>query len=272
MKNILNQFSNFTPLKIILLVALSTLLIVWLIFTPPGILGKANAIGYAVCHQIPSHSFQIGERSLPLCARCTGMHLGALFGLIFHLFRGKRGLFPPFKLLIVFGLFLIAFGLDGINSYLTLLPPFDWIPDSYEPQNWLRLVTGVLLGTGIAAVIFPTFNQTIWKDWINEPALKTWKQLGTLILIAVGLIGLILTELPVILYPLAILSTLNVLLLLSMIYTILITMILKKENQYTSLNQLIMSIIGGIILALLQIAIMDYGRFYFTGTWEGFPL
>ena len=35
-----------------LILLLGILLVVWLILTPPGLLGKADAIGYAVCHRI----------------------------------------------------------------------------------------------------------------------------------------------------------------------------------------------------------------------------
>src|SRR5450759_1456011 len=50
----------------------------WFINTPPGLLGKADAIGYAVCHRISERSFHIGSIQLPLCARCSGMYLGAV--------------------------------------------------------------------------------------------------------------------------------------------------------------------------------------------------
>ena len=45
----------------------------WLLGTPPGILGKADAIGYAICHRILTRSFHVHDRALPLCARCTGI-------------------------------------------------------------------------------------------------------------------------------------------------------------------------------------------------------
>ncbi|MEP7357390.1 MAG: DUF2085 domain-containing protein, partial [Anaerolineales bacterium] len=54
---------------------------VWALNTPAGLLGKANAIGYAICHRIVSHSFLIAGEAMPLCARCTGIYLGALLGL-----------------------------------------------------------------------------------------------------------------------------------------------------------------------------------------------
>ena len=72
------------------IVSVGLLLIGWLLNTPPGLLGKADAIGYAVCHRIDLRSFHLGDRQLPLCARCTGMYLGALLALMFQFFTGRR--------------------------------------------------------------------------------------------------------------------------------------------------------------------------------------
>ena len=44
----------------------------WIYIAPPGLMGKLDAVGYAVCHRIPSHSIFAGDAQLPLCARCTG--------------------------------------------------------------------------------------------------------------------------------------------------------------------------------------------------------
>ena len=49
----------------------------------PGLLGKLDAVGYAVCHRLDSHSLHVGSLQLPLCARCTGEFNAAAIGLIF---------------------------------------------------------------------------------------------------------------------------------------------------------------------------------------------
>jgi uncharacterized membrane protein len=277
MENNPNRTGFSTPFKIIVVVAALLILIAWLQFTPSGILGKADAIGYAVCHRIPSHSFFFDIRAMPLCARCSGMHLGVLLGLLFQLRYGKRGGMPAKKIMIVLGIFLLAFGLDGINSYLTLgkeggnsIPILSSIPILYTPQNWLRLLTGTMLGVGIAAVLLPVFNQTMWVDWSEEPALSSWRQLGILILLALVVDLAVLSENILVLFPLALLSSLDVLIILSLVYTIVWVMILKRENAYMNLKELWVPLVAGFALAVLQIAIMDYGRYMLTGTWDGF--
>ena len=74
------------------------------------------------------------------------------------------------------------------------------------------------------------------------------------------------------LFPLAVLSSLNVLIILGMIYMIAWTMILKRENHFQTLQQTWVILLLGITTAVLQIGVMDYGRFMLTGTWEGFVL
>jgi uncharacterized membrane protein len=216
-----------------LLIAVTVLLVGgWLLLTPSGLLGKADAVAYAVCHRIPARSFFIGDRPIPLCARCSGMYLGALLGLLYQVRLGKRGRMPSLKMYALFGLFLLAFTVDGVNSYLNFFPQ---APSLYEPQNLLRLLTGTGIGLGIAAVLLPTFNQSVWADWIPKPALSSWRQLAELLLLSAVLVLLILSENPLALYPLAILSALTVLLVLTLVYTVVWTMLLKQDNRFRTL-------------------------------------
>jgi len=54
------------PKKGIVVLAVGLLLLGWLLNTPEGLLGKADAVGYAVCHRIEARSFHLGERPIPL--------------------------------------------------------------------------------------------------------------------------------------------------------------------------------------------------------------
>src|SRR5829696_2214085 len=106
------------------LVPLTALIVfaVWFSFTPPGLLGKADAVGYAICHRIGERSFHIGARQLPLCARCTGEFFSAAISLLFFaLVSPKKSGMPNWKIGAPLVLFFLAFGIDGSNSYLYLL-------------------------------------------------------------------------------------------------------------------------------------------------------
>lgn len=251
----------------LLFVATAALVVGWLIETPAGLLGKMDAIAYAVCHRIASRSFDIGDRALPLCSRCTGMYLGALIGLSYQSRLGKRGGLPSRKILALLAFFLVAFGIDGVNSYLHFFPDF---PSLYTPQNWLRLLTGTGLGIGMAAMLLPVFNQTIWKDWSDEKLLSSWRQVIELLLLAAVVDLAVLSGNPLLLYPLALLSALTVLVLLSMIYAMVWVMLSKSENHFQSLKGLTTVLVAGFATALSQIAVMDFARYLLTGTWKGF--
>ena len=259
-----------TLVKPITLIAIGLLIVGWLLSTPPGLLGKADAIGYAVCHRIDLRSFHLGERTLPLCARCTGMHLGALLGLTFQYIIGRRRAgMPPTRVLIPTGFLAVAFALDGLNSFASLIPG---IPTLYAPNNQLRLLTGTGMGIAIACLLFPSFNQTIWKNWQPQASLGGILNFGLLLMLALVLDLVVLSGNPLVMYPLALLSALGVLVELTLVYSMLVTMLFRKENLATRLNQLWLPISAGFGLGLLQIASLDLLRYILTGTWDGFHL
>lgn len=242
---------------------------VWLALTPPGVWGKLWAIGYGVCHQIAARSLHFHDQQAPLCMRCTGMYLGAVLGIIFQLVQGKLGKYPPLKTILVMALFVLAFVLDGVNSYIHFFPS---APGLYASSNTLRLLTGMGMGLAISAAIAPAFHQTMWEIWDERSGLDSWKQLGLLILLAAGLALLVLTESTWVVLPAALISTLGVYALLTLIYSMVWAMILDKQNAYTAYRQLLTPLLGGMLTALLQIALFDLGRYLLTGTWAGFNL
>lgn len=262
--------SKGSLLKPLVLLPVGLLLLGWLINTPLGLLGKADAIGYAVCHRIDLRSFHLGERTLPLCARCTGMHLGALLGLGYQFVMSRRRAgMPPMQVLAVLGLLVAAFAVDGLNSFASLVPG---LPTAYAPQNWLRLLSGTGMGVVVAALLYPAFNQTVWKDARADAALHGLLPLGGLLALAMLLDLVVLTENPLVLYPLALLSAAGVLIELTLVYSMIAMMLLRKENLYLRIGQLLLPLAAGFGLGLLQIAVLDFLRYLLTGTWEGFHL
>jgi uncharacterized membrane protein len=265
--------------KYFVVVAVLLVFIGWFVSTPPGLFGKADAIGYAVCHRISERSFHIGNYQLPLCARCTGMYVGAMVGLVFQSIVGwKRGKIPHWSIIAVLVAFVVAFGVDGVNSYVYLLkqvqPGFlPNIHNIYVPNNTLRLLTGSGMGLGIAVMIFPAFNQSIWSDYDDtRSALAGWKGFGLLLVIQAVLDGLILTQSPIVLYPVALIGVLGVWLLLTMVYSIVWVMIMGDDNKYSKLRQIWLPLLAGFTIAVIQTGAIDLLRFILTKTWGGFPL
>jgi uncharacterized membrane protein len=250
--------------------AAALLFIGWLLSTPPGIFGKADAVGYAVCHRIEARSFHMFGRQLPLCARCSGMFLGALVGLFYQaILAPRRSDWPPLKIAVLLVLFLAGFGLDGINSFAHMVRGEVSV---YEPQNWLRLVTGTGMGLAIAAAIYPAFNQTVWANVVNQAAIGSWKTFAGLLMSGILVVLLILSENPYILYPLALASAASVVLLLTLIYSLIWLIVWRQENRFQNWSQMVLPLAAGFFLAFLQIAAFNAVRFWLTGTWEGFVI
>ncbi|HWQ84079.1 MAG TPA: DUF2085 domain-containing protein, partial [Anaerolineales bacterium] len=212
-----------------------------------------------------------GERQLPLCARCSGMYLGAVLGLGFQAWlKPRRSATPPRRVLIFLGLLVAAFALDGVNSFLHLIPGTFRL---YEPQNWLRLFTGSGMGLTLAALLYPAFNGTVWTHPDPRPALDRLgglSGLGSLAGLTALLNLLVLIENPVVLYPLALISAGGVLLVLTLVYSLVWLMVARRENRFERFSQAWIPLLGGFGLALLQIAALDWLRFLLTGTWSGF--
>ena len=269
------QSSETTRYKIgrgVLFLAVAAILMLWLMNTPSGLMGKADAVGYAVCHRIEVRSFHIGERQIPLCARCSGMYLGAVLGLAYMGLVGrKRSGLPPKRVWLVLGIFTLLFIVDGLNSYLHL-PFFTDAPSLYEPSNTMRLLTGTGIGLAIAAVVYPAFNQTVWRYRDPQPAITGLKSLAILVAAVLVLDLLVLTENPGILYPLSIVSAFGVILVLTLVYAMLFLILFRRENRMESLRQLVVPLAAGFGAAMIQIALLDAVRYFFTGTWDGFHL
>ncbi|MBE3066545.1 MAG: DUF2085 domain-containing protein [Chloroflexi bacterium] len=264
--------------KVLVIAAALLVFIGWFLTTPPGLFGKADAIGYAVCHRIGERSFHIGSYQLPLCARCSGMYLGAVTGLVFQSLIGwKRLKIPHWSIIALLVVFVAAFGIDGSNSYLYLLKQVSPgilpnIPNLYVPNNTLRLLTGSGMGLGMAVMLFPAFNQTVWVDGEDKPAIPGWKTFSLLLGIQVIFDLLVLSESPIVLYPLAIISALGVWLLLTIVYSMVWVMIMGQDNKFSKLRQLWLPLLAGLTIAMIQTAAIDTLRFWLTGTWGAFPL
>ncbi len=250
----------------------------WLWVTPPGLFGKVNALGYAVCHRISERSFHYDNgEALPLCARCSGMYLGAVLGIIFQLVvAGRLGGMPRWQVWVPLGLWGLSFAFDGGNSYLYLMKSLSpeklaWIPTLYTPNNILRLFTGFGAGLAIAAAVYPSFTQTMWRTWQGLPAL-TPRRLLVLTGLSVVVMLLVLIDSDIVLYPAAIISAGGILLVLTMVYSMVWVMVMRQENSYNSWRELWLPLLAGLTVAMLQIVLIDLFRLWLTGTWGEFPL
>jgi uncharacterized membrane protein len=239
-------------------------------------MGKLDAVGYAVCHRLDSHSLHVGGMQLPLCARCTGEFNAAAVALVFQIVVGPRkSSLPKRGILAALIVFFLAFGIDGSNSYLALVKntysgALHNIPNLYITNNTTRVFTGSGMGIAMASVLYPMYNQSVWRVPAEGPALD-WRRFGVLVGIVLLLDFAMLTDSPLVLYPIALISTVGVVALLSMVFSIVWIMIMKADNSFDRLQQLWLPAAAGLTLAFILILSIDLFRFNLTHTWQGFP-
>lgn len=258
---------GFLPNKL----ALFTLpILVGLILAAPGDwLDRADLVGYAVCHQLPDRTFWFAGRPLPLCARCSGQYLAALAALVAMGVsgRGRAGRLPGRPVLIVLALFMAFWAVDGLNSYLTLFPG---LPYLYTPSNFLRVSTGTLQGMVLVALFAPVFNGVLWRAPTDQPSLSDPRDLAVWCGLAAGIVALMESGWPWLLYPLAILSVLGVLVLLTMVNSMIVTLALRSEGIASTWKEAAVVLLPGLALALIEIAMIDLARAAVTA-WLGLP-
>lgn len=236
---------------------------------PRSLLVKCDLVGYALCHRIPSHSFQLAGRQLPLCARCSGTYLGALWGLFFMgvIHRRRASLLPSAPILTVLIIFFLLQAVDGLNSYLTLFPV---IPHLYKPQNVLRFATGALNGLTISGLVLPLFNSALWRTPDRTSSILGWREMGVLLVGAGGLIALISTRSPALLLPLAVGSMLSVVLVLTLLNTTILAMVMGQEGEAERWTQAWLPLLAGLDLGLVEMGGLILLRGLITN-WLDFP-
>lgn len=88
---------------------------------------------YWGCHQIAERSFFLGNYQFPLCARCTGILLGEIVGIVLAFFTASYWQ-------TVF--LLLPMAIDGLTQ----------LSGKRHSTNFLRFITGLLGGYSIITV------------------------------------------------------------------------------------------------------------------------
>jgi membrane-associated HD superfamily phosphohydrolase len=131
------------------------------------------------------------------------------------------------------------------------------------------MITGFMMGMVIGNLIMVLWHQTWWKEMSAKPALSGWGHLGIQIL-ANAISGIIVwLRIPFLFYPVSILSTGTVFLLLGMIYCLIWIIIFKKENSFEHYKDGLSFVLAGLATAVVQIGLLDLLRYSLTGTWQG---
>ena len=105
---------------------------------------------YCGCHQMPERSFFAGSYQFPLCARCTGIVVGHILGIMVSYFR---------RVSFVCLLGTVPLMIDGTVQKFS----------SYRSTNRRRLWTGILYGFGMMCACI--HGILIIGEWIRRQLL-----------------------------------------------------------------------------------------------------
>ena len=94
---------------------------------------KISNIAGFICHRRPDRSFFYKGRQFPVCARCAGIYIGYVIGIV--------GVYTGLKSSLLTWMAMVPLIIDG---------SVQWIFE-YESTNIRRLITGILFGVGLIA-------------------------------------------------------------------------------------------------------------------------
>ncbi|GIW06160.1 MAG: hypothetical protein KatS3mg060_0965 [Dehalococcoidia bacterium] len=250
-------------------VALLTVLFLGFLLLPLPFLEKLRILSAGVCAQRPGHSIFFGDVQPPLESRMIGIY-GGFFVAILALAlagRGKWTGMPSIPVMALALLFIAIMGFDGVNALF-----FDLrLPHAYPPQNWLRLVTGALCGLGIALLILPIFNFSVWRNG-EYRAIVGLRGLAVLLLVEAAFVAIVLTGFWLLLYPVSVLSVAGVAGLLLAINLLIVLSILRREGQAMRPADLLGPGSLAMTLALAELLLLAGMRFWAEATLGITPL
>jgi uncharacterized membrane protein len=246
----------------IFLGAIATLLLA-LLFTPGTPLEyKMYAVVHGVCAQ--QHNIVVGRLQFPLCARNTGIYLSFLltFGYVYTIGRGRSGRIPPWPISIALLVFVAIMAVDGFNSlFLDIGSPY-----LYEPQNWLRTLTGMGFGMALAVMLHLVLNQTLRSNVDDQqPVLRNWLELGGIMLVNLLVLAAIYGNLELAYWPLAFLAYFGITGVLYLVMLLLTSLILGFEGRVERVTQLARPATIAILPTLLILGAFSALRFWLEG-------
>lgn len=107
-----------------------------------------------ICHQDPARCFYFNGKPMKLCARCTGLYIGLVIGIviittIIFLVPGLE--LTSTQILLILFVGVGPFAVDGVTQYWGLR----------VSTNVIRLITGLICGVMIGIILIWIFYDII---------------------------------------------------------------------------------------------------------------
>jgi len=236
----------------------SGILALLLFFPGTSILSRLQWLDSGICAQLASHSFYPGGNRLPLCVRNTGIYLGFFVTLVtlYSIGRGRAQRLPRWSIVALLASGVAAMAVDGFNSLLLDLGQ----PHMYQPNNLLRLATGLVTGLALALLFTPMLNRLFWRGYNEQRSVASWKVFALFIPALIACFFIVSSQAAWILYPVAFLSTSGVLTMLSGLNLIGIVAVSKRDETFESYRELLPFFALALLCAVGEMLLLAQGR------------
>ena len=112
-----------------------------------GLAFAVYGAGSVICHQLPSRSFHSWSAQWPVCARCTGIYLGAAATVVAYVVTGAMS---GFGRTVTTDRARALFVVAALPTAATLI--YEWTTGD-TPSNVIRALAGAPLGAAVAFVV-----------------------------------------------------------------------------------------------------------------------
>jgi uncharacterized membrane protein len=241
--------------------ALCALPVLAFLLLPWSVEGKALAVLHGLCAQQPGHTFYFGDSRLPFDARMTGIYGGFAMSSLYFFLRGRwgQGGLPSIGVAAILGTFVVAMGIDGLNS--TLLDMGFWY--AYEPMNELRLGTGLLTGISLAVFIWLLLGQVTLRQSEKTllPVVSGYRDILAILIVASAYAAVILTGWQALWLPLTALLIASAVAVIGGLSLAFVLLVGRRENTATTTSQLAGPASVALLIAFAVMAVTSGGRF-----------
>lgn len=232
---------------------------------------KAHLALHGLCAQRPSHSFSLGGEALPFDARMTGIYGGFLVTAAYFAARRRFRPFrlPPARVLAILAAFVAAMAVDGTNALVVDLGLRPW----YEPDNRLRLATGLLTGVALATVLCFLLATTLWRDgeWRQAP-IGGVRELAAVAALQIPLAVAVSSGAGVLYAPLALALVLAAVLVVGALALVVVVLVSRRDRTFDGVRQLHVPMTVSLLIGLVVMAAFAVGRLLLEGITNAPPL
>ena len=224
---------------------------------PGSFVDRLGWVVHGVCAQ--EHTLVVAGVEMPLCQRNTGIYSGFLATLItlILLGRGRAAMLPTWPVLGLLLANIVWMGIDGFNSLLLDVGGYN----VYEPQPVLRILSGLAMGMSIGALLLYAFNVVLRANpRRDQRVIGGWGDVAIIALVELTLFVLIQLNTPVLIYPLAIFSTLGIFGVMFLVNLMILSMIIRYDGLVARIEQLARPAMIALILTGLEFGLLGWGR------------